>query len=173
MTDGLSLKIAIELFNVVLAGALFIVTYRIFTFFRKLEIARPLLIVGCGFYAYFAHTVIKILEDAFGIGAPLVFEATEAAFIIISIYGVVGFSRAFSIYERSKTEIELTALKIEKKTKLDALYEKRARIENDLKMIKYRYMKREIDSQVFGSLLAEKEREYSEVKARIAELTRR
>jgi hypothetical protein len=173
MADGLSLAIAIELFNVILAGALFIITYRVYTFFRKLEVARPLIIVGCGFYAYFVHTVVKILQDAFSATVPYLFEITEVAFIVIAIYGVVGFSQAFSIYNRNRTEIELTALKIERKSKLDALRDKKQQVENDLKMIKYRYMKREIDSQIFNSLLAEKEQEYSEVKARLAELSGR
>ncbi|MFQ5405795.1 MAG: hypothetical protein ACE5DI_01420 [Candidatus Micrarchaeia archaeon] len=77
------------------------------------------------------------------------------ALVLLSVVGAV----AFQVREKLKSEEE----------KRNALFKKKAQVENDFKMLKYRFLKRELDEVSFRKIWDAKEKEYSDIKTRILE----
>ncbi len=88
---------------------------------------------------------------------PVVIAA--AALIILSILGY----GAFRLFDWIFSDYR----------KLTKAKKRKEELESDFKMLKYRFMKREVDGPTFKKLWTEKDKEYTEVKSQVDELEKR
>ncbi len=87
--------------------------------------------------------------------------ATDPLFTALLVLVLLSMVSGTAYLVREKMESE--------KNKRLALFNRKAQIENDFKMLKYRYLKRELDDVAFKKIWDAKEKEYSDVKARLLE----
>ena len=159
----------LELASVILGGVMFIAAYKVFSFFRRTALGTPLLYMSSGFYLFFLSLVLKTMDNEFGFGIPFGVEVVQLAFFILSIDGLYGFYRVYPFFADKENRIEKTVEKIEEEMRED-LSKKRKRTETELKIIKMRFMKRELNQDMFNRLWIGKEKELTETEAALRDL---
>ncbi|MCX6767283.1 MAG: hypothetical protein NTY90_00935 [Candidatus Micrarchaeota archaeon] len=157
---------AVELAAVVLSGIVFIAAYRVFSFFRKTALAKPLMFISAAFYLFFTSIVLGVMEKEFGVNVFYATEAAQALFFTSAAYGLYLFYRVYPVLAEKEARVEGAVEKIEELV-VHGLVKRSRRVEAELKILKMRFMKREISDSVFGKVWADKERELVEIQAEL------
>ena len=162
-----SLEVGIGLVTVMLGGVAFIAAYRVFSFFRRTSLSKPLGYLTAAFYLFFLSIVSAAVANEFNASIPLATEALRFLFFLSATYGLYSFYRAYPALGGMEARVEKTVEKIEEDARVEEFKKKKRRVETELKIIKMRFLKREMNGGVFGKLWADKERELAEIQAEL------
>ncbi len=159
----------LELFTVVFSGGVFIAAYKVFSFFRRTALAKPLLYISAAFYLFFISIILGVIDREFGIEVFPASEIAQGLFFLSAIYGLYSFYHVYPIFAERKEKVEKAVEKIEEEARAEELRKRKKKVEAELKVIKMRFMKREMAEGIFGRLWAEKEKELAEIEAGLRE----
>jgi hypothetical protein len=161
----LPIETAVELATVAFSGAVFIAVYRVFSFFRRTALAKPLLYMGAAFYLFFISMVFATLDNEFRAGLWPAPGVVQVLFFVVAAYGMLLFYKAYPAFAENEARLETAVRKIEAAELLHAMASRKRRLETESKVLRLRFARGELAKAAFEKAKAEKRREIAETDA--------